>query len=130
MNDEKTPKDSMSLYLRVGGEQFFADLVDRFYQHVTEDALLRSLYPEDLNPGKANLAAFFSQYWGGPSTYSDTRGHPRLRMRHVSFSIGMEERNAWVNYMQEAVSESNITDQDKALLIEYFSMAASSLINR
>jgi hemoglobin len=130
MYEAKNSKDDASLFLRVGGEPFFVDLVERFYQRVVEDDVLRPLYPDDLNPGKANLAAFFSQYWGGPSTYSDTRGHPRLRMRHVSFSIGMEERNAWVNHMQEAVSESNITDQDKVLLIEYFAMAASSLINR
>ena len=130
MYEAKNSKDDASLFLRVGGEPFFVDLVERFYQRVVEDDVLRPLYPDDLNPGKANLAAFLAQYWGGPATYSDTRGHPRLRMRHASFSIGMEERNAWVKHMLNAVGESDIGDQDKALLIEYFAMAASSLVNR
>lgn len=119
-----------SLYLRVGGGQFFVDLVDRFYLRVDKDDLLRPLYPDDLDPGKANLAAFLSQYWGGPTTYNETRGHPRLRMRHAAFPIGWQERNAWVAHMMDAVKESDIVDQDKLLLSEYFAMAASSLINR
>ena len=130
MYEAKNSKDDASLFLRVGGEPFFVDLVERFYQRVVEDDVLRPLYPDDLNPGKANLAAFLAQYWGGPATYNDTRGHPRLRMRHASFSIGMEERNTWVKHMLNAVEESDIGDQDKALLIEYFAMAASSLVNR
>ena len=130
MFEAKNRKDDASLFLRVGGDPFFVDLVDRFYQRVVEDDVLRPLYPDDLNPGKANLAAFLAQYWGGPPTYSDTRGHPRLRMRHASFLIGMEERNAWVKHMVNAVGESDIGDKDKVLLTDYFTMAASSLVNR
>jgi hemoglobin len=130
MDEVKNTQPEQSLYLRVGGTQFFADLVDRFYLRVATDDLLRPLYPEDLSPGKTNLTAFLAQYWGGPTIYNETRGHPRLRMRHAAFPIGLEERNAWVNHMVCAVNESNIVARDKMQLTEYFNMAASSLVNR
>ena len=129
MDECRNEEPEESLYLRVGGGQFFVDLVDRFYVRVVKDDMLRPLYPDDLDPGKANLAAFLAQYWGGPTTYNETRGHPRLRMRHAAFPIGLQERNAWVAHMVDAVKESDIVDQDKLLLTEYFAMAASSLIN-
>lgn len=88
-----------SVYEAVGGLPFFVDLVDGFYAGVAQDALLRHLYPEDLTEPKRHLAGFLAQYWDGPSTYSDERGHPRLRMRHAPFAIGAAERDAWLRHM-------------------------------
>ena len=121
---------STTLYERVGGDPFFVKLVDRFYEGVEHDLILRPLYPENLSPGKAHLAGFLSQYWGGPPNYSMERGHPALRMRHRPFSIGQVERDAWVLHMTEAVAVSDASSQDKALMIAYFSDAGTFLMNR
>lgn len=121
---------STSLYQRVGKESFFVKLVDKFYEGVEQDQILRPLYPEDLGPGKAHLAGFLSQYWGGPPNYSMERGHPALRMRHRPFSIGQPERDAWVLHMTEAVADSDSSPQDKALMLAYFSDAGTFLMNR
>lgn len=83
----------------VVGPAFFIDLVDGFYAGVSGDPLLRPMYPEDLTEPRRRLAGFLTQYWGGPSTYSEERGHPRLRMRHVPFAIGEAERDAWLLHM-------------------------------
>ena len=88
-----------SVYDAVGGQPFFVDLVDGFYDGVATDLLLRPLYPQDLTESRRHLAGFLAQYWGGPSTYSDQRGHPRLRMRHAPFVIGVAERDAWLHHM-------------------------------
>ncbi len=88
-----------SVYDAVGGRPFFVDLVDGFYAGVSADLLLRPLYPEDLTESRHHLTGFLTQYWGGPSTYSDERGHPRLRMRHAPFAIGDAQRDAWLRHM-------------------------------
>ena len=88
-----------SVYDAVGGRAFFVELIDGFYEGVSADPLLRPLYPEDLTHSRRHLAGFLTQYWGGPSTYSDERGHPRLRMRHAPFAIGDAERDAWLCHM-------------------------------
>ena len=88
-----------TLYELVGGDQWFVDLVDRFYDAVDQDEILRPLYPEDLTESRAHMVGFLVQYWGGPATYSEQRGHPRLRMRHMPFAIGVAERNAWFGHM-------------------------------
>src|SRR5438477_13043960 len=119
-----------TLYDRVGGQPFFDALVERFYVGVADDVLLRPLYPPDLEPPKRHLALFLAQYWGGPHTYSDERGHPRLRMRHVRFAIGRGEREAWIRHMRGAVEASDASTEDKAALLGYFESAATSLINR
>jgi hemoglobin len=119
-----------SLYDRVGGEAYFVALVDRFYERVERDPVLRPLYPADLEPGKANLAGFLGQYWGGPPDYSARRGHPRLRMRHFRFPIGEPERDAWVRHMAAAVRESEAAPEDADALVEYFAGAAAMLVNR
>jgi hemoglobin len=119
-----------TLYERVGKEPLFVRLVDTFYEGVERDAILRPLYPEDLAPGKAHLAGFLSQYWGGPPNYSMERGHPALRMRHAPFSITQIERDAWVLHMTEAVANSEASPQDKILMLKYFSDAGTFLINR
>jgi hemoglobin len=119
-----------TVYERVGGEGFFFDLVDRFYARVETDSVLRPLYPGDLSRPRRHLAMFLAQYWGGPPAYNAERGHPRLRMRHVRFAIGPNERDAWLRHMLAAVDESTASDVDKAALRHYFTSAAKSLINR
>jgi hemoglobin len=119
-----------TLYDRVGGQSFFTSLVDRFYDGVESDALLRPLYPEDLEPPKRHLALFLAQYWGGPHTYNEERGHPRLRMRHFPFRIGEAERDAWLGHMRAAVEASPASASDAEALLAYFETAATSLINQ
>jgi hemoglobin len=119
-----------SLYQRVGGDAFFVALVERFYTSVEGDPVLRPLYPADLAPGKANLAAFLAQYWGGPPSYSARRGHPRLRMRHFPFVIGHRERDAWVRHMVGAVQISPASTADAQALIDYFESASIMIINQ
>src|ERR1700682_1379518 len=115
-----------TLYERVGGEAFFTALVERFYAGVEGDPIVRSLYPEDLEPPKRHLALFLAQYWGGPRTYSLERGHPRLRMRHIPFRIGQAERDAWLGHMRAAVATSEASPADARALMEYFETAATS----
>ncbi len=122
-----------TLFDRVGGEQFFIELVDRFYLGVAGDPLLRPLYPEDLAEPKHHLALFLSQYWGGPTTYNEQRGHPRLRMRHMPFVIGPAERDAWLRHMRDAVDQlveaERLSPRDAEELTAYFVMAAQTLVN-
>ena len=118
-----------SLYERVGGEPFFTALVERFYAGVATDPLLRPLYPEQLEGSKVHLGLFLEQYWGGPTTYSDQRGQPRLRMRHAHFVIGAAERDAWLRHMTAAVKAAGLDAADEEELLSYFSMAARSLEN-
>ena len=118
-----------SLYERVGGDEYFHSLVDRFYEGVEADPVLRPLYPEDLGPARFHLAEFLVQYWGGPRRYNERRGHPRLRMRHP-FPIGTAERDAWFRHMSEAVAASGASAEDTRELLAYFDMAATSLINQ
>ncbi len=119
-----------SLYQRVGGIEYFKALVERFYTYVAADAVLRPMYPENLEPGKTNLALFLVQLWGGPPYYSRDRGHPRLRMRHMPFAIGQAERDAWYQHMREAVLASDVSEDDAAMLLDYFDKAATFMINR
>jgi hemoglobin len=118
-----------TLYERAGGQPFFDALVERFYLGVESDPVLRPLYPLDLGEPKAHLALFLGQYWGGPPTYSDQRGHPRLRMRHAPFVIGLPERDAWLRHMNASVAEAGLEPEDEAALLDYFEHAARSLIN-
>lgn len=122
-----------ALFGRVGGDAFFFDLVDRFYLGVAGDPLLRPLYPDDLADSSRHLALFLAQYWGGPSTYSDERGHPRLRMRHAPFVIGVPERDAWLRHMLSALlqleGEGRISAEDAIAVRDYLQMAAHSLVN-
>jgi hemoglobin len=120
----------VEVYTAVGGQAFFDDLVDRFYQRVERDPVLRPLYPTDLAPSKRHLALFLGQYWGGPQTYSEQRGHPMLRRRHLPFAIGRAERDAWFEHMSAAVWESEVGDAVAGRLIEYFESASTHMINR
>jgi hemoglobin len=121
----------MTFYDAVGGEETFHRLVHRFYEGVAQDPVLRPLYPEeDLGPAEERLRMFLVQYWGGPNTYSVQRGHPRLRMRHVPFTIGAPERDAWLRHMRASLDELELpADLDKRLW-DYMIMAARSMINR
>ena len=117
----------------VGGGAFFAELVDRFYEGVAEDPVLRPLYPDDLGPSRRHLALFLEQYWGGPTTYSDERGHPRLRMRHAPFVVGERERDAWLRHMLGAldslVAERGTADELVARIRSHLVDAADFLVN-
>jgi hemoglobin len=93
------------------------------------DPVLRPMYPDDLTDAKRHLALFLAQYWGGPTTYSDERGHPRLRMRHAPFPIGAEARDAWYHHMADAVATTDLDDEDTAAMLGYFKMAADHLQN-
>lgn len=99
------PRENASVHAVVGDE-FFVDLVDRFYAGVTRDEVLRPMYPADLTGPRSRLALFLIQYWGGPTTYSDRRGHPRLRMRHMPFRVDEAARDAWLEHMLSALDET------------------------
>ena len=120
---EGTPFD------RWGGQPFFDALVEQFYVGVATDPLLRPMYPDDLTDSKAHLALFLMQYWGGPRRYSELRGHPRLRMRHVPFVIGPAQADAWLRHMTGAVRAAGLGVDDEKELLDYLAMAAGSLIN-
>ncbi|MFJ3923970.1 globin [Streptomyces sp. NPDC090022] len=119
-----------SFYEQVGGEETFRRLVRRFYQGVAEDPLLRPMYPEgDLGPAEERFALFLMQYWGGPTTYSENRGHPRLRMRHAPFQVDQAAHDAWLRHMREAVDELALPPEQEAQLWRYLTYAAASMIN-
>jgi hemoglobin len=123
----------VNVFDAVGGQAFFDELVERFYRGVADDPLLRPLYPDDLTEPKRLLALFLGQYWGGPTTYSDERGHPRLRMRHVPFLIGEAERDAWLRHMCAAL-DSLVVERDvhpaiESRMLDYFAMTADGMVN-
>ena len=128
MSDEVEPD---SFYDAVGGMPFFTDLVDAFYKRVERDPLLLALYPEpdDLGPARERLRLFLAQYWGGPTTYSDTRGHPRLRMRHAGFVIDEPARDRWLHAMRGAMDQLNPPTPYANALMDYFEMAAEAMRN-
>lgn len=122
-----------SFYDAVGGAETFNAIVSRFYAQVPEDEILREVYPlDDLAGAEERLRMFLEQYWGGPRTYSDQRGHPRLRMRHHPFRITPIERDAWLRCMQTAVASidsQTLDDEHRRELLDYLEMAAHSLVN-
>lgn len=124
--------DSSSLYERVGGRPFFEALTRRFYEGVSTDAVLRPLYPDDdagFEAARHHLELFLVQYWGGPPEYNQTRGAPRLRMRHAPFAIGPAERDAWLRHMSDAVREAGLSRLDEMQMLSYFSTSAAHLVN-
>ncbi len=121
----------MSRYLDFGGRPTFERLVSHFYALVSVDPILRPMYPdEDLKGAAERLLMFLEQYWGGPTTYSEQRGHPRLRMRHAEFKIGEVERDAWLRNMKSAVSELALAKDLEDELWNYLNMAANSMVNQ
>ncbi len=120
-----------SLYDQVGGATFFSDLVDAFYVGVEADPILRAMYPDDLSESKQHLTLFLAQYWGGPSTYMELRGHPRLRMRHEPFRINRAARDSWLAAMRAALDSvaTQLNSEQAASLWSYFESAANQLRN-
>jgi hemoglobin len=122
--------DQSSFYAAVGGEETFRRLVHAFYQGVAGDPVLRPVYPgKDLGPAEEHLRLFLMQYWGGPGTYSERRGHPRLRMRHARFTIGEAERDAWLRHMRTALDDLGLDEALDKQFWDYLVMAAHSLVN-
>ena len=121
--------DEPSLYVAVGGTAFFDRLVDAFYEGVATDAILRPLYPDDLADSRRHLSLFLAQYWGGPQTYNEERGHPRLRLRHMPFRVGPAERDRWLVHMAAAVERTTDSESVRATLMNYFVPAAEQLRN-
>lgn len=119
-----------TFYDAVGGHETFARLVERFYAGVAEDDVLRPLYPEqDLGPAADRLRGFLEQYWGGPTTYSDERGHPRLRLRHAPFKVNPEARDRWLLHMRDALDSLDLAPLAYATLWDYLERAAHSMVN-
>lgn len=119
----------MALYDEVGGAATFERLVEIFYEGVEQDALLRPMYPADLADSRRHLALFLMQYFGGPHTYVQERGHPRLRMRHLPFAITPAARNAWVQHMEAALDALALPAEQNAAMRRYFADAATFMIN-
>lgn len=137
MDPATTATSGPTLFDRVGGEAFFRRLVDHFYEGVADDHVLLALYPEapDLRGARERLRLFLVQYWGGPTTYSDQRGHPRLRLRHMPFHIGPDERERWLTHMTAAVDATTaeldepLASAVRAELLAYFVPASEQLRN-
>jgi hemoglobin len=119
-----------TFYQQVGGHETFARLVHRFYQGVAADPPLRALYPDaDLAAAEQRLLMFLEQYWGGPTTYSDQRGHPRLRMRHVPYAVTPDQRDRWLEHMRIAVDELGLDQPLHDQLWDYLERAAYAMVN-
>lgn len=127
-----TPSDPPppSFYDEIGGHATFVRLVDAFYRGVATDAVLKPMYPEDdLGPAAERLTLFLEQYWGGPTTYSERRGHPRLRMRHLPFHVNPDARDRWLAHMRVAVDELHLSPLHEATLWDYLQRAAHAMVN-
>lgn len=119
----------MTVFEVAGGSDYFVRLVDRFYDRVADDDVLRPLYPEDLTEARRHTALFLMQYWGGPTTYDNERGHPRLRMRHAPFVIGQPERDAWLAHMLASVADEPVHPEVEVMFVEYFDRASTAMMN-
>jgi hemoglobin len=119
-----------TFYEQVGGEDTFRRLVHRFYEGVAGDPVLRPMYPEeDLGPAEERLTLFLMQYWGGPTTYGERRGHPRLRMRHVPFTVDRAAHDAWLKHMRDALDELALPEEHDRTMWKYLTYAAATMIN-
>ena len=114
----------------VGGHNTFARLTAKFYEGVAADPVLKPMYPEeDLEPARERLQLFLEQYWGGPTTYSDTRGHPRLRLRHQPYKINPDARQRWLDHMTAAVDSLELAPLQRETLMDYLTRAATAMLN-
>lgn len=126
--ERPVPPDTF--YDAVGGAPAFAKLTARFYAGVASDPDFRAMYPEeDLGPAEERLRMFLEQYWGGPTTYSEQRGHPRLRMRHAPFVITVKERDTWLRHMKAALDSLELPDEHSSVMWDYFVRAADVMVN-
>jgi hemoglobin len=129
-DDALAAAPTANVFEAAGGEPAFRELVGRFYARVAMDPVLRKVYPEnDLSGATERLTLFLIQYWGGPATYSQLRGHPRLRMRHQPFAIGRRERDAWLAQMTAAVYSMEMAPAVRKALLDYFDVASTAMIN-
>jgi hemoglobin len=129
-DDALAQAPTANVFEAAGGEPIFRELVGRFYARVAKDPVLRAVYPdEDLSGATERLTLFLIQYWGGPGTYSQQRGHPRLRMRHQPFAIGRRERDAWLGHMRAAVDSLDLAPGVRKALLDYFDAASTAMIN-
>jgi hemoglobin len=118
------------IYLRVGGRDFFVALVERFYEGVVDDDILRPMYEDDLDEAKHRLVAFLSQYYGGTNEYEELRGSPMLRARHLRFPIDEAAKDRWLEHMGAALDRSEISASDREELWRYFVAGANFFVNR
>ena len=126
-HDEST---AASFYDEIGGMPTIAKIVDRFYEGVAGDPLMRPMYPEeDLGPARERLTLFLAQYWGGPTTYSENRGHPRLRMRHAPFAVTPDARDAWLRHFREGLDAVDLTPAQEQKFWDYVTHAAQFMVN-
>lgn len=123
------PRDELTVYELIGGEETLRQLVEVFYARVERDDRLRSMFPDDLEPGKRWQFLFLMQLFGGPMHYADERGHPRLRMRHAPYPIDATARDAWLEHMLAAMDEVGIEDPARASMRQYFERAATHMVN-
>ena len=129
-NEDVTEQQAASFYDEIGGQETMRRIVARFYEGVAQDPVLRPMYPEeDLGPAEARFLHFLIQYWGGPTTYSEQRGHPRLRMRHAPFAVTPEARDHWLSCFRAALDSVELTPDQDARFWEYVTHAAQFMIN-
>ena len=131
-SDNDAGHDSDTWYDRFGGQEFFTRLVGGFYDRVADDPLLRPMYPEeDLSGAEHRLLLFLMQYWGGPTTYSEERGHPRLRMRHQPFPVDFAARDRWLELMAASLQDCDdgLQADDRQRLWLYLQSAADAMVN-
>lgn len=126
----KMSQPTPTLFEAVGGASVFERIVENFYVGIAADPVLRPMYPADLTESKKYMSLFLIQYFGGPGTYSEQRGHPRLRMRHLPFAIGQAERDAWMKHMKAAVVAENLSAESTSAMLEYFERTATFMMNR
>jgi hemoglobin len=130
VTEANQPPEISTLFDRVGGAETFDLLVSRFYEGVREDSVIFPMYPEDDIEGAVwRLSTFLQQFFGGPTTYSDRRGHPRLRMRHAPFHINPDARERWLRHMTVAVDSLGLYPIERELLMAYFERASLSMVN-
>ena len=119
-----------TFYDEIGAMATFHDIVERFYAGVATDPVLRPMYPEeDLTGAQERFTLFLAQYWGGPTTYSDTRGHPRLRMRHAPFAVTPDAKEHWLRHFRAALDGADLTPEQDAKFWDYITFAAQSMVN-
>ena len=120
----------ITVFELAGGEETFFRLAHAFYQRVEREPAIRGMFPADLSGPEERLALFLIQYFGGPATYSERRGHPRLRMRHLPFAIDRASRDVWLGHMLAAIDEVGIAEPARTQMREYFDRGATFMINR
>jgi len=124
------PEQTATVYEQVGGHEFFQALVSDFYTDIADDDFLRRLYPEeDLGPAEDRLRMFLEQYWGGPTDYSATRGHPRLRARHSPYRVDERARNHWLVHMRNALDNRDLPPELDAEMWDFLVRAAHAMVN-